>query len=125
NLTVHWTKNRPDRHEKATSYYYCSRARNRVTTDCHHHAILTKTLDDEAWQEALKIIAHPTLVDEKVRAKRTKDPTAGKRKQINAKIAQLQQEQTNMEANLARLMKKGTLNPRSEERFTKELNDLA
>jgi len=96
-----------------------------VTTDCHHHAILTKTLDDEAWQEALKIIANPYLVDEQVRARRSKDPTAGRRKQINAKIAELQREQANMEANLVRMMKKGTLNRRSEERLTKELNDLA
>ena len=124
NLTVHWTKDRPDRHEKATAYYYCSQARNRVNTDCRYHAIVAHILDDAAWQEALKIIANPHLVDEMVRAKRTKDPTAGRRKQINAKITALQHERDNMEENLARLMKKGTLNPRTEERFTRDLNGI-
>jgi hypothetical protein len=37
----------------------------------------------------------------------------------------LQREQANMEDNLKRLMKKGTLNPKTEARLTKELNDLA
>jgi site-specific DNA recombinase len=125
NLTVHHTKDRPDRHEKATAYYYCSLARNRVRTPCKHHATLTRILDDTAWQAALEIIANPKLVDEQVQARRTQDPTAGRRKQITTKLAEIRRDQTAMRKNLSDLIRKKQVDAGTQTFLTSQLKELA
>lgn len=125
NLTVHWVNDHPDRHEKAYSSYYCSQARNHVKNPCHHHAILTETLDDVAWQAALEIIANPTLVDAKVAEKRTPDPTTGSRKQINRKIAELKREQAAARDYLNKRIRARTLDKGTEEYLEAQLRETA
>jgi site-specific DNA recombinase len=92
---------------------------------CHGCTILTTLLDKEAWSYMVALIRKPTLVDEKIAALRKEDPTANRRKQINAKLQEIRAEQANMEKNLTNLMRKGTLNARTEERLTQTLNALA
>ncbi|HVB25729.1 MAG TPA: recombinase family protein [Ktedonobacteraceae bacterium] len=92
---------------------------------CKGCSILTPVLDNAAWEHAVEIIRDPAQVDAKVAAYKVEDPTAERRKNIKKKLAQIRQEQDNMEENLATLMRKGKLNSRTEERLTENLNQLA
>ncbi len=125
NLTVHRTKDRPERWQKANTYYYCARVRSRVQKICRHHTILSKTLDDAAWQAALEIIKDPTLVDKKIKARRTKDPTIERRKHIATKLAARRRDQAALRENLADLMKKRKPDSGTIDYLTKQLQDIA
>jgi site-specific DNA recombinase len=78
-------------------YYRCAAHMNRSSHKCIGcGAMSAKTVDDAAWQKAVEIIRDPSIVDAAIAERRSKDPTASRRKQINKEIASLEAEREDL-----------------------------
>jgi hypothetical protein len=88
---------------------------------CHINAL---KVDNAAWEEALKIIHNPSKVDKALAARRSKDPTAGRRKQVSQELAKNKAEQKNIRADLVRMSGEGKLDLETEEAYLSKLKDL-
>jgi DNA invertase Pin-like site-specific DNA recombinase len=92
---------------------------------CKGCSILTSTLDAAAWEKALAIIQDPLQVDKRVQAYKSDDPTADRRKNINAKLKELRQEQAALQDYLTERIKKRKLDKKTEDHLTSQLHQLA
>lgn len=72
---------------------------------CKGCSILTSFLDEEVWKKVLEIISDPLQIDERVKALKSDDPTAARRKLISKKLKEVKEQQEAMRQNLASLMK--------------------
>ncbi len=92
---------------------------------CKGCTILTSTLDEAAWQKVVELIHDQTEVDERVKAYRSDDPTADRRKNITAKLKGIRQEQASLQDYLTERIKKRKLDRKTEEHLTSQLHQLA
>jgi hypothetical protein len=107
---------------KVHRYYQCISSGNlHKCIGCHTNAIL---VENTAWECTLEIINNPSLVDEALEKKRSKDPTARRRKQINQDLAKNKASQKNIRADLIRMSGEGKLDLETEEAYLGELKDL-
>ncbi len=72
--------------------YRCSRGGSGLGR-CRDFFERAYAVDEAAWSNALEIINNPSLVDEKINALRSKDPTQEHRTRYTAKIAEIEQKQ--------------------------------
>jgi site-specific DNA recombinase len=106
-------------------YYRCSAEANNVSSKCigcSHMSV--KTVDDAAWQKAIEIIRDPSIVDAAIAKKRTGDPTASRRKQINKELASIRAERSELQTNLLRMIRERTLDRNTEGILTNRLKEL-
>ena len=83
-----------------------------------------KTVDDAAWQKAIEIIRDPSIVDAAIAKRRTGDPTANRRKQINKELASIKAERSELQTNLLRMIRERTLDRNTEGILTNRLKEL-
>jgi len=88
------------------------------------YAIDAKIIDDAAWQKTVEIICNPSIVDAAVVKRRTEDPTARRRKQINKDLANLRAERSDLQATLLRMIKERALDRNTEGILTNRLKEL-
>lgn len=84
-------------------FYTCNRGNSGRLGTCQGATVAAHTLDDAAWEKALEIIKHPTLVDKKLQAYRIEDPSSGERERIVNKIARIEQKQKVLRKRLTEL----------------------
>jgi hypothetical protein len=87
-------------------------------------AINAKVIDNAAWQKAVEIIRNPSIVDAAIAGRRTGDPTANRRKQINKDLASIKAERSDLQATLLRMIKERTLDRNTEGVLTNRLKEL-
>jgi len=83
-----------------------------------------RTVDDAAWQKAVEIIRDPSIVDAAIAERRSKDPTASRRKQINKEIASLEAEREDLQADLLRMIRERSLDRNTEGVLTNRLKEI-
>jgi hypothetical protein len=106
-------------------YYRCSSHMNNASNKCIGcSAMSAKTIDDAAWQKAVEIIRDPSIVDAEVANRRTADPTASRRKQINKELASIKSERENLQSDLLRLIRERKLDRNTEGVLTNRLKEL-
>ncbi len=91
---------------------------------CHGGQIMAPTLDGAVWEKALEIIRNPSIVDAEVARRRTGDPTAERRKQINKELKKIGEERTNLQTNLVRMIAGNILDRDTENVLTSRLKEL-
>jgi hypothetical protein len=122
NLNVRLAKRRNGYEYK---YYRCSGALNIVSHKCIGCSNMNiKIVDDAAWQKAVEIIRDPSIVDAALAKKRTDDPTASRRKQINKEIATLETERKDLQADLLRMIRERVLDRNTEGVLTNRLKEI-
>jgi len=82
------------------------------------------TLDNAAWEKALEIIRNPSVVDEEIARRRSDDPTASRRKQINKELAGINAERNDLQATLLRLIRERKLDRNTENVLANRLKEL-
>jgi len=87
-------------------------------------AMNARTVDDAAWQKAVEIIRDPSIVDAAIAERRSKDPTASRRKQINKEIASLEAEREDLQADLLRMIRERSLDRNTEGVLTNRLKEI-
>jgi len=104
--------------------YRCSTQSTGTLHRCRGCYYFASVVDDAVWKKALEIIENPSVVDEAVEKKRTSDPTASRRKQINKELANIRTERNNLQANLLRLIREQKLDRSTEDVLTNRLKEL-
>lgn len=106
-------------------YYRCTAQMNRSSYKCIGcSAMNAKTVDNAAWQKAVEIIRDPSIVDAEIAKRRTGDPTASRRKQINKELANIKFEREGLQSDLLRLIKERKLDRNTEGALTNRLKEL-
>ena len=106
-------------------YYRCTAHMNGVSRKCIGcSAMNARTIDDAAWQKAVEIIRDPSIVDAAVAERRSKDPTASRRKQISKEMASLEAERGDLQADLLRLIRERSLDRNTEGVLTNRLKEI-
>jgi len=106
-------------------YYRCTAHMNGASRKCIGcSAMNAKTVDDAAWQKAVEIIRDPSIVDAAIAERRSKDPTASRRKQINKEIASLEAERKDLQADLLRMIRERSLDRNTEGVLTNRLKEI-
>ncbi|HEY0755106.1 MAG TPA: recombinase family protein, partial [Ktedonobacteraceae bacterium] len=109
--------------EQEYTYYQCMTRFNSLHT-CPGCCINARLVDTAAWNEALKIIHNPFIADKALEDKKSKDPTAERRRQINQDLTKNRNRQKNIRADLVRMSGDGKLDFETEEAYLGELKDL-
>jgi site-specific DNA recombinase len=120
----HKRSNWPRAGEKEYWSYYCPSGGNSPGI-CRGCSISTSILDELAWKKAVEIINDAKEIDKRVERERSADPTADRRKNLNAMLKQIRDEQAALQDFLSEAIRKRTLDSRTEARLTKELGQLA
>jgi len=81
--------------DKEYLYYRCASETGRVS-DCEGCFYSAAIIDNAAWEKALEIINNPFIVDEVLERKKSEDPTASRRKQINKELAKIKTERDDL-----------------------------
>lgn len=68
--------------------------------------------------------ADPSIVDAAIAERRSKDPTASRRKQINKEIASLEAERKDLQADLLRMIRERSLDRNTEGVLTNRLKEI-
>ena len=106
-------------------YYRCMAHMNLASHKCIGCSDMNaRTVDDAAWQKAVEIIRDPSIVDAAIAKRRTADPTASRRKQINKDLANINAERRELQATLIRMIKEKTLDRNTENVLTNRLKEL-
>lgn len=106
-------------------YYRCTAHMNGASRKCIGcSAMNARTVDDAAWQKAVEIIRDPSIVDAAIAERRSKDPTASRRKQINKEIASLEAEREDLQADLLRMIRERSLDRNTEGVLTNRLKEI-
>ena len=92
---------------------------------CQGCSILTTILDGAAWEKAVELIQNPSLVDKRLQAYKSVDPTADRRKNITAKLKEIRQEQAALQDYLTDRIIKRKLDRKTEDHLTTQLHQLA
>jgi DNA invertase Pin-like site-specific DNA recombinase len=106
--------------------YRCSSKASGTLNQCpgEHCFISLIALEDAVWEVALQIIQDPYMVDKALEAKRSKDPTVKRRKEIKKAIDVLRNEQNNLQRNLSRIMKEDVPDRSTENALLRELRSI-
>ncbi len=106
-------------------YYRCTSHMNRSSHKCIGcSALNARTVDNAAWQKAVEIIRDPSIVDAAIAKRRTGDPTANRKKQINKDLANINAERSELQATLLRMIKERILDRNTEGVLTNRLKEL-
>jgi site-specific DNA recombinase len=105
-------KTRVSGEEVAHFHYDCSRPYTRDGR-CHGCSIRVDELDGAAIEKVYEIIRDPSEVDEKIGHLTKGNPVIEHRKKALKSLADVHKEQENLQANLAKAMRKDILNERS------------
>ncbi len=104
--------------------YICNR-RYGLVGRCTGCWLPATPVDNAAWERALEIIRDPSKVDKKLDFLRSQDPTADRRKNINKKLKEIEDEQTALREYLSERIRKRKLDEKTEESLTGQLHQLA
>lgn len=96
-----------------------------ILKGCKGCSILAPTIDEAAWEYTVAIMQDPSLVDRRVQEYRSDDPTADRRRNINAKLKQIRDEQQALQEYLTDRIKKRMLDRKTEDHLTTQLHQLA
>lgn len=88
---------------------------------CYNFA---SVVDGAVWKKALEIIQNPAIVDEAIERKKTSDPTASRRRQINKELTSIRNERNELQATLLRLIKEQKLDHSTEDVLINRLKEL-
>lgn len=117
-----WNAKNGNQHEYM--YYRCMTQAGSTFHKCSGCYINAATIDNAAWKVALKIIQNPSVVDKALEERRTKDPTASRRKQIKKHLAGVLKEREGLQGDLLRLIKERKLDQSTEDVLTNRLREL-
>lgn len=109
--------------EQEHTYYLCT-AKSTGTHKCLGCHINAKTVDDAAWKKVLEIICDPSIADKALEEKKSKDPTASRRKQIKKELADLQTERESLQSDLLRMIRERKLDRNTEGVLTNRLKEI-
>jgi DNA invertase Pin-like site-specific DNA recombinase len=105
-------------------FYRCGTKSSGTQNYCPGCYIKASILDKAIWEKALEIIHDPSIVNEAIESKKTSDPTAGRRKQINKALKELEEERNNLQANLLFMTKEKLIDRDTAATFGKRLKEI-
>ena len=105
--------------------YRCNGLKRGISHRCIGcSTINVKTVDDAAWQKILEIIHNPSMIDAAIEQKKSGDPTASRRKQINKNLKAIKDERTALQTTLLRMIREHALDKNTEGVLTSRLKEL-
>jgi DNA invertase Pin-like site-specific DNA recombinase len=116
-------KSRPE-DQRLHVFYRCSTKSTGTLHRCKGCYVSAITLDNAAWEKALEIIRNPSVVDEEIARRRSDDPTASRRKQINKELAGINAERNDLQATLLRMIRERKLDRNTENVLANRLKEL-
>ncbi|MDQ2906271.1 MAG: recombinase zinc beta ribbon domain-containing protein [Chloroflexota bacterium] len=114
--------NEPEEHLRHLAYR-CSTVSSSLHP-CVGCSIIVPFLDNAVWEKALEIIRDPSIIDEEIARRRSDDPTASRRKQINKLLAEIRNEQNDLQTTLLRMIKERKLDRKTENLLASRLKEL-
>jgi site-specific DNA recombinase len=105
-------------------FYRCSTKSTGTLHKCRGCYVSAITLDNAAWEKALEIIRDPSIVDAEIAKRKSDDPTASRRKQINKELASINAERNDLQATLLRMIRERKLDRNTENVLTSRLKQL-
>ncbi len=109
--------------QQAEMFYRCS-SKTSGLNNCHSGQIMAPIIDAAVWEKALEIIRDPSIVDAEIARRRTDDPTANRRRQINKELKKVEEERSNLQTNLVRMIASNILDRSTENVLTSRLKEL-
>jgi hypothetical protein len=109
--------------EQEYAYYLCT-AKSLGAHKCSGCHMNAKTIDDAAWKKAIEIINDPSIANRALEEKKSKDPTAGRRRQIKKDLAVLQTEREGLQSDLMRMIRERKLDRNTENVLTNRLKEI-
>lgn len=120
--TMYWKLKEGGKHEYI--YYRCMTQTNSTLHKCAGCYINAAIVDNAAWTKALEIIRDPSIADKALEEKKSKDPTAGRRKLIKKELAKLKSERENLQSDLLRMIRERKLDRNTEDVLTMRLKEI-
>jgi hypothetical protein len=119
----YYTKNKNE--EEIVHMHYVCKTSTHIANACKGCCIAASIADKLAWDKVVELINDPREVDERVEKERKKDPTAERRKELNAKLKGIRDEQAALQDYLSERIRKRTLDDKTEARLNRDLHQLA
>lgn len=105
-------------------FYRCGSKSHGTLHKCKGCYVSVITLDSAVWEKALEIIRDPSIVDAEIARRKSDDPTASRRKQINKELASITAERDDLQATLLRMIRERKLDRNTENVLSNRLKEL-